>query len=315
MPLSLTQFAKAGFTDLSAARDEFEALGPALKLDGEAFLEVIAPVADPDRALAAFRRLVDHSLADVKKLLGKPHGLKRLLYILGGSRGLADFVLRHPHSLSIFAKNPALPGDQEKLRTLLCESVKPNNGFAELSGDAGRDALRIRYRELLTQIALFDLMHPEPQEQIDMVTGALSDIAGGALEAALCVARTEVSDTYSRDEVALVDLAIIGMGKCGARELNYLSDVDVIYVARSRDEEKLGNEKMLTIATRLAQHTARAIYEVSREPGLWEVDANLRPEGKDGGEAIPENRARDQEIKGGALIAPEVCDVTKELAV
>ena len=282
MPLSLTSFAKAGFTDLSAARDEFEALSPALKIDGEAFLEVIAPVADPDRALAAFRRLVEQAPAEVKKLLSKAHGLKRLLHILGGSRGLADFVLRHPGSLSIFAKSPALPGDQEKLRTLLTESVKPQDGFALLCGDAGRDALRIRYRELLTQIALFDLMHPYPQGQIEGVTGALSDIAGGALEAALCVARTEVSDTYPREEVALVDLAVIGMGKCGARELNYLSDVDVIYVARSLDEDKLGNEKMLTIATRLAQHVARAINEVSREPGLWEVDANLRPEGKDG---------------------------------
>lgn len=282
MPLSLTQFAKAGFTDLSAARDEFEALAPAVKLDGEAFLDVMAPVADPDRALAAFRRLVEQSPAEVKKLLGKAHGLQRLLHILGGSRGLADFVLRHPHSLSILAKAPTLPGGQEKLRTLLCESVKPHNGFAELSGDAGRDALRIRYRELLTQIALFDLMHAEPQDQIEAVTGALSDIAGGALEAALCVARTEVSETFSREEVALVDLAVIGMGKCGARELNYLSDVDVIYVARSLDDEKLGNEKMLTIATRLAQHASRAINEVSREPGLWEVDANLRPEGKDG---------------------------------
>jgi glutamate-ammonia-ligase adenylyltransferase len=72
------------------------------------------------------------------------------------------------------------------------------------------------------------------------------------------------------------------MGKCGARELNYLSDVDVIYVGESRSPEVLSNEKALIIATRLAQHTSRNVYEVSVEPGLWEIDANLRPEGKDG---------------------------------
>ncbi|MFA9276864.1 MAG: bifunctional [glutamine synthetase] adenylyltransferase/[glutamine synthetase]-adenylyl-L-tyrosine phosphorylase, partial [Rhodoluna sp.] len=101
-------------------------------------------------------------------------------------------------------------------------------------------------------------------------------------EAGLAIARTEVAENFSPEEVALVDLAIIGMGKCGARELNYLSDVDVIYVGASLDEEKLPTDKALTISTRLAQHTARAIFEVSKEPGLWEVDANLRPEGKDG---------------------------------
>lgn len=282
MTLTLTQFAKAGFTDLSVARDKFEALAPALPCGGEEFLEFMSPVADPDRALEALLRLEEKSPAALKSLLNKPEGLSHLLHILGGSSGLADFLMRHPRSLRILGTSPKLPGNQEKLRSLLCKSVQAHDGFAELTGDVGRDALRVQYRELLTQIALFDLTHADPQHQIDAVTGALSDIAGAALEAALCVARTEVSASFSRNEVALVDLAIIGMGKCGARELNYLSDVDVIYVARSLQEDKLGTEKMLTIATRLAQHVARAINDVSREPGLWELDANLRPEGKDG---------------------------------
>jgi glutamate-ammonia-ligase adenylyltransferase len=69
------------------------------------------------------------------------------------------------------------------------------------------------------------------------------------------------------------------MGKCGARELNYISDVDVIYVIDAGD---LDDARASTIGTALAAGISRAISSVAREPGLWEVDANLRPEGKSG---------------------------------
>lgn len=285
MALSRTQFAKAGFTDLSEAMDQLEHITTEFRADPEQLLEAIQHSADPDRALYWLIRLSQHSSAVRQQLAAgvtDPDIATRLLRILGGSRGLAEFIERHPTTLALLKNQPALPGTQEQLRLRLCKSVREKDGFAASGGDETRDALRIQYRELLLQIALWDLSHPEPLEQIEAVTGALSDIAGGALEAGLAIARTEVAENFSREEVALVDLAIIGMGKCGARELNYLSDVDVIYVAQSRDEDKLPTEKALTIATRLAQHTSRAIYEVSKEPGLWEVDANLRPEGKDG---------------------------------
>jgi glutamate-ammonia-ligase adenylyltransferase len=282
MTLSLTQFAKAGFTDLSAAREMLRGLSGVVTVGPERFLDLISGAADPDRAITWLARLAQSPSPALAKVTGHEPALERLLRILGGSRGLAEFIERHPHSLELFMAEPALPGDQESIRDDICSSVSPTDGFAIAGGDAQKDALRIRYRELLLRIAIYDLMHPDPQHQIEAVTGALSDIAGGAIEAALCVARTEVAEQFSVDEVALVDLAVIGMGKCGARELNYLSDVDVIYVGRSRDVDTLPTDKMLTIATRLAQHASRAIFDSSREPGLWEVDANLRPEGKDG---------------------------------
>ncbi|MEY2951727.1 MAG: hypothetical protein RL622_804, partial [Actinomycetota bacterium] len=71
------------------------------------------------------------------------------------------------------------------------------------------------------------------------------------------------------------------MGKCGARELNYISDVDVIYVAEGATEE-LGSQRAIEVATRLATRMMRAIDGNSTEPMLWQVDANLRPEGKSG---------------------------------
>ena len=106
----------------------------------------------------------------------------------------------------------------------------------------------------------------------------MSDLAGGAIESALTIARQNLitEGRHSERNIATTKLAVIAMGKCGARELNYLSDVDVIYVAAG------DSENYLEIATKLATQLAKIIGEQDVEPGLWEVDPNLRPEGKSG---------------------------------
>ncbi|MEE2815389.1 MAG: bifunctional [glutamine synthetase] adenylyltransferase/[glutamine synthetase]-adenylyl-L-tyrosine phosphorylase, partial [Actinomycetota bacterium] len=117
------------------------------------------------------------------------------------------------------------------------------------------------------------------------VSAALADAAAAALEAALAVARTVVAGSGragTREEIAATRLAIIGMGKAGARELNYLSDVDVIFVAGTSDEDVLSEARSIDIATRLARETMVALSGIDIEPPLWEVDAALRPEGKQG---------------------------------
>ena len=105
----------------------------------------------------------------------------------------------------------------------------------------------------------------------------MADLAAAALDASLAIARA--TTRFPADEVAGTRLAIIGMGKAGARELNYVSDVDVIFVAGGAG---IPDERAVEIATRLAMDTMRGIQELALEPPLWEVDANLRPEGKDG---------------------------------
>jgi glutamate-ammonia-ligase adenylyltransferase len=77
---------------------------------------------------------------------------------------------------------------------------------------------------------------------------------------------------------------VLAMGKCGGRELNYVSDVDVIYVAEPvRPPEDGGDEQAaLATATRLAAGLARACSDATAEGTLWPVDAALRPEGKRG---------------------------------
>ena len=190
-------------------------------------------------------------------------------------------------------------------RTELLEAVGANpdderpRASREMTGKDGYTALRVAYRAALTKIALVDVCSPDPVELMPTVGRHLADLAAAALEGALAIARTEVAEGLGGGlcsapargaSVDALDLAIIGMGKCGARELNYISDVDVVYViapvpaSELPDEgvEPLTEQDCVQIGTELVHALTKAIMAPAAEPPLWEVDANLRPEGKDG---------------------------------
>ena len=141
------------------------------------------------------------------------------------------------------------------------------------------------YRRGLARVAIRDVGALDPVAYMPAVGRQLADLAGAALEAGLAVARAQAHERWDPALVEQVRLAVIGMGKCGARELNYISDVDVVYVMETRAAEsgEVPDENTATeIATELAHQLAQAMMATGPEPALWEVDANLRPEGKDG---------------------------------
>ncbi len=104
---------------------------------------------------------------------------------------------------------------------------------------------------------------------------ALADLAAAALEAALQIARADVGPAAERTR-----LAVVAMGKTGGRELNYLSDVDVIFAAEPADG--VSEEEALGVATDLATRLMRICSAATGEGSLWQVDPALRPEGKHG---------------------------------
>ena len=137
---------------------------------------------------------------------------------------------------------------------------------AEIAGTAGAShVLQTYYRDRILVLAALDVaptVENEPVLPYVTVGEHLSDLADAALGAALVVAtRTVCGDDPGPR------LAVIAMGKCGARELNYVSDVDVIFVAEAAD----------SVTTRVAGEMMRFAGET-----FFEVDAALRPEGKAG---------------------------------
>lgn len=256
-------------------------------LCGEAFGDLtvaLGRVADPDLCALQLLRLAEAAAEagclDALNGVGAGDRARALLAILGASAALGDFVIRHPELLvDVSDAHGGLDSAAEDVRALVLTAVgaDPESPVpvATIVGSAGVDAMRLAYRRQLLLIAAEDLGSENPVEVMPAVSAALSDLASAALEAGLALARADEPD------FAATRVAIIAMGKCGARELNYVSDVDVIYVAEPGMPD--GDEELsLKVAARLANASARACDKASIEPPLWPVDANLRPEGKDG---------------------------------
>ena len=275
-PSTLTELAKLGFAELAAANTLLGELAAEHGLD-----EIAAhfgAAADPDLALRTLAQLLRTTLQEVMPLLAVDESAERLIRVLGASTGLGEFLQRRPAELvSLMEPLPRPPSAAEYVADLLA-SVEAVDGVAGVAEPAASTALRVRYRRHLVQLTAWDLSRPDPLAAVDTVAAALADLAGAALEAAIAVARSV--STYPPDQVAASRLAIIGMGKAGARELNYISDVDVIFVASGSGD--MASDRAVEIATKLAMAATRAVYDYGTEPELWEVDANLRPEGKDG---------------------------------
>jgi glutamate-ammonia-ligase adenylyltransferase len=278
---SAARLVRLGFSDADAAVATIEAAG----LTGHPAVAACGDAADPDRALADLVRLLAAvpdpevlrtALADDDAFRG------RLLAVLGASPALGEHLLRHPGDLSVLADpflattRPSAYGMTHDLLTAVgADPADPptgTGGSAATRTDA-LVALRRAYRRRVLSLAARDLTGAT--DGLDDVAAELADLAAAALGAALAIARTELPPG-----AAPCRLAVIGMGKTGGRELNYVSDVDVIFVAEPADGSP--EVEALATATSLAAGLMRACSASTVEGTLWDVDANLRPEGRNG---------------------------------
>ncbi|HET6736740.1 bifunctional [glutamine synthetase] adenylyltransferase/[glutamine synthetase]-adenylyl-L-tyrosine phosphorylase, partial [Mycobacterium sp.] len=218
---------------------------------------------DADTALRAMVRLVEAAGSgadELKAALLKDRGLRgRLFGVLGSSLALADHLVANPDSWHLLAGSATLSSAAELRSEFIALAEKATDTTVALH------PLRTLYRDRLMVLAALDLastVENEPVMPFTAVGEHLSDLADAALGAALTVGTRAVCGDGEGPR-----LAVIAMGKCGARELNYVSDVDVIFVAENAD----------AIATRVAGEMMRFAGDA-----FFEVDAALRPEGKHG---------------------------------
>ncbi|MEY4436823.1 MAG: hypothetical protein RL100_287 [Actinomycetota bacterium] len=283
--VGLSELARFGFVDLSGTVGKLDQLVKLVGDSGRSALASLGLALDPDQALNALLNLAEAQNAKTKALLKKEDSARRLISVLGASSALTDFVMRQSDQLEVFEKAQTGLSDEAQLKANLLASVEAHlvAGF-DLNDVWSK--LRIAYRRELLKIAIFDLNSSDPQAAQPLVAAALADIAAAALEAGLLVARAELKLTsehgsFTDEEIDYTALTVVAMGKCGARELNYISDVDVIFVAESTSTA-LESQRAIEIATKLATRMMRAMDANASEPMLWQVDPNLRPEGKSG---------------------------------
>ena len=250
-----------GFRDVGRAARNLENLvsgtsrrAKLLRVLTPAMLRFLAGTPAPDAGLLAFLNLGE-ALGGRVDALGalrdNPPGLAFLARVLGSGRLLGDVLTHVPEELSAIANPDNLGGvkTREQLRREATASLEWRDPQERLDG-----LRRFKRREML-HVSLRDLAG---EIDVEVVGAALSDLADSALDAAL--------------GESPVRFAVIGMGKLGGRELNYSSDIDVMFV----------HDGDPAVAEKEAERLLRAVGEVTPEGQAFRVDPGLRPEGKSG---------------------------------
>jgi len=220
-------------------------------------VEALARTLNVDRALPVLARLAEqHPDAWGALVAGERDGqhlVTRAATVAGASRALGELIASSPGALTV------LGGELEPWHAATVQRrasaeliAQPDDPSRTLTAFQRRGLLRVAARDLL---GLADT---------PATSAELADLAEGVLAAALDHLLEEL-----RPEARI---AVIGMGKLGGRELNYVSDVDVMFVADGDLED----------ARRVVTRFLGLLGEVTPEGRAYEVDANLRPEGKDG---------------------------------
>src|SRR4051812_10842871 len=229
----------------------------------------LARTGDPDLALRSLHRLVEAlddadvsggaAAALLARLRGSALLRSRLLGVLGASSGLADHLGAHPGDWTVLddeadGVNRSSTGPSAKeleRRMLTAVGADPDDPpWGVRLGRAAPDAaparvtaLRLAYRRAILSLAGRDLGEGLPAEE---VAAELADVAAAVLTAGLALAVAEQPAS-----AAACRLAVIALGKTGGRELNYVSDVDVVFVAEPVDPSD-PEGAALSSATRVA---------------------------------------------------------------
>jgi len=253
----------------------------------------IALTADPDLALTHWDRFLQAGLNRVQ-LFGYLAGFPRLVHLLcsifGNSPAMAQTLIRDPFLVywlaeeGVLACQPSRSALEEEVRTALAGVTAPELKLEALRRCKRREMLRIGLRDLIRLADVRD------------TTAALSDLASVLIQAAYETVEASLQARYGRPthrdakgKQVTTGFAVIGMGKLGGGELNFSSDVDLIYVYGSdegatkgppgKTVEAIANEEYFEY---LARDLTKALTAVTQEGSVFRVDLRLRAEGSVG---------------------------------
>lgn len=275
------------------------------------FAALLAGSPDPDGALNNMERFMSKaSEHDLSGLRSNPTALTYLVAIFGNSSFLADAFLAEPGLAVQFARDRAFARLKSK-----DDFAQDYARFSTASPDlwiASQLARFKRHSEL--RIALKDVLGISTLAE---TTRELSELADVLLANALTYCDQELRKRYGEPQyrdpegrIARAVFSIISLGKLGGNELNYSSDIDLLYLY-SHDGETAGGSEPDSVITnkeyfvRLANAVTRAITQSTPHGAVYRVDLRLRPEGDMGDMAISiksaleyyERRARDWELQ------------------
>ncbi|MFQ5881361.1 MAG: bifunctional [glutamate--ammonia ligase]-adenylyl-L-tyrosine phosphorylase/[glutamate--ammonia-ligase] adenylyltransferase [Candidatus Methylomirabilales bacterium] len=290
-----------GCTDLTRAVRNLEALAEQ-PLHRHAFLrflpillEILAHIPDPDMALnnleRFFRVVIDRSF--LLTLLQEHHKiLDLLLTIFGSSQYLSDVLIRYPQLFEWLLepgllRRPKLKGDFSQDLAAMTDRLPS----LERRWEALR---RFKMREIL-RIGLQDLLG---NQDLAGITQELSRLAEVTLQKAYEICHAELKRRFGTPQILEATsqsrecaFCIVGMGKLGGEELNYSSDIDILFIYEAEGETtgvpgpsriaegRISNHQYFA---KLAEMIVKAIGGVTRDGSVFRVDTRLRPGGRQG---------------------------------
>ena len=286
-----------GFRNIKSADNNLQALGDepvarsVLADILEPLLASVSESASPDNALNHLERYAAASGNKVhlySHLQGRPWMLDLIAKTFGGSPFLSETLIRSPLYLYWVADPEVLnrKRDKREMRRDLSRSlagVKTHN--------AKLDLLRIFRRKEILHIGIRDLLRLSTVEETN---SALSNLAEVLIGAACQVCRAEIRRDYGtvfhrgrRGTMVRTGFSVIALGKLGGGELNFSSDVDLMYVYDSDKGVVAKGSTQSAIEPaqyfeRLARDITAALSDVSNEGCVYRVDLRLRPEGRMG---------------------------------
>jgi len=271
--------ARRGFTGAAHAAEVLESL----PVDPAGLIDELAATADPDLALTAFAELLDKDPELINEVMGDGDWRRRLVTVIGFSQALGRHLGAHPQDVRVLADEPQR-WTAARIRADLLTAIglgelvdaRPDElAWAVATEPDAADRLRLANKRHLLRIAGRDLSADDPPEIVSSVASELADLADAIMGCALAIARGQVT------EQAKARLGVIALGKGGAQELNYLSDIDVLFVAEPVDESVPSSEAT-AVGNLIAAAMTRICSAHSASGTIWQVDAALRPEGKKG---------------------------------
>ena len=275
----------------------------------EALITLLPDSPDPDGALASFERLLESGGRELMRLLDRHRFLIHYaLVVFGYSRFLGDTLIRNPELLHAFLKERVLDRSYApeelheafarfRVRSAASGLMPVGTGSGQAGAASEEMSLvlaRFKRREYV-RIMIRDVLGIAPLAETTAEISALADVL---IEEAL--SETEVAmrrrygapqhlDTEGR--VVQTPFAVLSLGKLGGNELNYSSDVDLLYIYGDGEELPSAPISNREYFIRLAQLLTQILSRMTAEGRVFRIDLRLRPQGGEGEPAIAISQA------------------------
>ncbi|PYV85637.1 MAG: hypothetical protein DMG93_00820 [Acidobacteria bacterium] len=249
---------------------------------------------DPDSALLLFERLVNETSSETLRLMeSHPFLAHYAIAVFGHSWYLGETLIRNPELLHAFQRERRL--DRSYSHEEFSEALARFRSRS-FERDASLILARFKRREYV-RIMLRDVLRIAPLAETTAEISALADVL---LQDALREAESVVEKRHGlaqhldgSDRAVNTPFAVLSLGKLGGNELNYSSDIDLMFLFGDGAEPASASISNREYFVRLAQQTTEILSRPTAEGAVFRIDLRLRPQGNEGELAVNLSRALD----------------------